>query len=471
MSDSRSPRNFDLVIIGGGSAASAATAEALRLGKSVAKIQHGPIGGTCLNVGCMPSKTLLAAAADRARSLRNSFDGVTTSAEDVRFGRLVADKERFLDSMRVHHVENARSGGFTHVDGRASFVPGAAGEPVRVRVESDGHAEVVEAGAVIVATGAAPFIPPIPGLSEVPYLTSATAMALDSLPASLLVIGGNAIGLEQAQLFASLGSRVTIVEVAPRIAPMEDPAISEALHQALVRQGVQIYTGAELSSVAQSETDVEAQMTVNGEAVHLQAEKVLVATGRRPNTAGLNAEALGIDIGPRGEIVTDPTLRTSHPRVWAAGDVVGGAQFVYVATLQGEIAAANALGGESRTMNEAAIPRVTFTSPPLASVGMTAAQAREEGIEADVRELNIADVARAMVSREEDGVLQLVSDRRTGRILGAHMVGAEAGEVISTVGYLLPLGADVEHLATSWVPFLTMSESLQIVARSAPITA
>ena len=460
---------FDLVIIGGGSAASAAVTEAVRLGKRVAKIQDGPIAGTCLNVGCLPSTTLLAAAKDYARARESGWSGAPTSAGPIDLGELVAHKERFLDAFRAIHRENAASGAFTHLDGVGRFVGERDG---LVQVAVSGRDGIVEARSVLIATGAEPFIPPIPGLAEADHLTSETSMSLQTLPSSLVIIGGNAIGLEQAQLFTALGTQVTVVEAASRIAPSEDPALSDALRDALRAQGVTIVTGADITEVEAGRGGaggfVVAAALGDG-SVRLEAEKILVATGRRPSAGRMNLAALGIATGARGEVLTDETLRTTHPQVWAAGDVTGQAQFVYVATAQGTAAAANALGGERRTLDYTTLPRVVFTSPPVASVGLTADQAGAAGVAVEVREVPMSHVSRALVDRATSGLIRLVSDRTNGRVLGVHMVGADAGEVIAVAGAVIALGGTVAQLATNWMPYLTMSEALQLVAAAAPL--
>ncbi|WP_347125393.1 mercury(II) reductase [Microbacterium sp. SY138] len=466
MSVNREGSTYDLVVIGGGSAASAAAAEALRLGKSVAKVQDGPIAGTCLNVGCIPSKTLLIAAADHARARRARFQGVNTFAGTVDLRALVADKEDFLDTLRRNQVEAAKTAGFADYRGRASFVADHTTELVRIRIDTPDGVEELQGSEVIIATGADSFIPPIPGLDSIDYLTSASAMALETLPASLLVIGGNAIGLEQAQLFSDLGTRVTVIEIAARIAPLEDPEMSTALQGALASQGMQFVTNAHVSEVSRTQEGVVMRLRVDGQQRELTADAVLVATGRRPLTDSLNLGAIGIETGSRGEVPVDENLRTVHPHVWAAGDVTGQAQFVYVATAQGRAAAANALGNSALALDYANLPRVTFTSPPIASVGLTAAQAMEQGIEVDVRRLDMAWVSRALVNRETDGLLKLVTDRASGRIIGAQMVGHEAGEIIAAAGFLASAGVTVQQLGDAWAPYLTMMESLQLIART-----
>lgn len=463
---------FDLVTLGSGSAARAAANEARRLGKSVAMIEHGVAGGTCLNVGCVPSKFLLAAAAVQSSANAHAFAGLGTAAGPVNMQLLIDDKDEFIAYLRERdHVAGPADAGIRVFRGSAAFVSQASQDIVELAVVAEGRNPArIAARHVLIATGASPFIPAIPGLSDIDYLTSSTAMALDHVPQSLLVIGGNAIGLEQAQLFSRLGAKVVVVELAPRIAPFEEPAISEALRVALSDEGIEFYCQANLTELRRNENGVMASIAYADGIHHVQVDEVLVATGRRPATAGLGLDAVGVSTGPRGEVVVDKYMRTSHPRIWAAGDVTGVAQFVYVASAQGTAAAANALDvAEPRSLDYSTVPRVTFTSPEVASVGLTTAQARTQGILCEVRESPMAHVVRAIVSRKTDGLIRLVSEAKTDRLLGAHMVGESAGEVIAAATYAISAGITVQQLAQMWSPSFTMSEALRNVAKSAPI--
>nr|WP_255426944.1 mercury(II) reductase [Pseudonocardia sp. C8] len=458
-----------MAVIGAGSAAKAAATEARRLGKSVVMVERDAPGGTCLNVGCVPSKSLLAAAAVRATAQGGRFPGVVTSAEPVDLELLVKDKDRLLGELRERdHVEGTAQAGIVLLRGAASFVPSEE-EHVELVVHGvEGEVARIGAEHALIATGARPYVPDVPGLGSVDYLTSSTAMSQERVPESLLVVGGNAIGLEQAQLFARLGARVTVVELAPRIAPFEDPSISAALQEALADEGIEFLTAATLEGVEPDGTGIVAAVVAGGETLSVPAEKILVATGRRPVTDGLGLDAVGVITGSRGEVVVDEFLRTAHPRIWAAGDVTGGRQFVYVAGAQGAAAIGNAFDDTPRALDYTTVPRVTFTSPALASVGMTPAEAEIAGQPYETRELPLASIPRALVSRRTGGRLTLVSDPGSGRVLGVHMVGEEAGEVITAATYALSAGFTVQQLATTWAPFLTMAESLRIVAQLSP---
>ncbi|USI93089.1 mercury(II) reductase [Rhodococcus pyridinivorans] len=462
---------YDLAVIGAGSAAKAAATHARQLGKSVVMIERDQPGGTCLNVGCIPSKLLLAAAAAQATAQSVAFTGLKTTAAPVDLAALVEDKDRFLALLRQRdHVDGTAEAGITLLRGTASFIPVTAGElPTLTVAGADSDKLEITAQQVLIATGAEPFVPAIAGLGGVDYLTSSTAMSLERVPESVLVVGGNAIGLEQAQLFSRLGSKVTVVEMASRIAPFEDSTISAVLQHALSAEGMVFHTGSSVTNVRPTRNGVLATVATGDGTLDLEAEKLLIATGRRPVTDGLGLAAVGVRTGSSGEIIADEHLRTTHSRIWAAGDVTGHRQFVYVAGAQGVTAANNALGDTLRTLDYTTVPRVTFTSPALASVGLTAAQAKELGVPCEIRELSLAKVPRAMVSRTTAGVVELVSDPVTGRLLGVHMVGADAGEVITAATYALTAGFTVQQLATTWAPFLTMAESLKLAAQVPPV--
>jgi mercuric reductase len=330
-----------------------------------------------------------------------------------------------------------------------------------------GGTTAIEAGHYLVATGAAPWIPPIPGLEQAEYLTSATAMELTELPESMLVIGGNAVGLELAQMFARLGTRVTIAEALDRLAPFEEPEVSAAIEDVLDGEGIGILTAANVLSVRRNATARSVTIkTAGGQQRELAYGEILAAAGRRPVTAGLNLDDAGVKTGGGGEILTDEYQRTANPRIWAAGDVTGGPQFAYVAAAQGSRAAANALHNAGRTVDYTALPRVTFTSPAIASAGITEAGLLGTGVACDCRVLPLSAVPRAAVSRDTRGMVKLVAEAGTGRVRGVHAVADGAGEMITAASYAIRAQMSVTDLAEAWAPYLTMSEGLRLAAQA-----
>jgi len=451
------PNGYDLAVIGSGSAAFAAAIKGSSLGARVVLIERGTVGGTCVNVGCIPSKHLLAAS-DLYRSVGDHpFDGIGIRQVDVDLRRLVAKKDEVVREMREEkYIDLASRHGFEVVRGHARF----AG-PDRLAV--DDH-EIVAAH-ILIATGARPWAPPIQGLEEVGYLASTTAMELSELPESVVVIGGNYVGLELGQVFADLGSQVTIVEALDRIAPLEEPEISEAMTRILEGQGVHVVTSATVRRVEPGTPTTVMADTPSGEQ-KVSAAQILVATGRRPVTDGLDLHEAGVELDGHGMLVLDEALRTTNPNVFAAGDVTGAPQFVYVAAAQGTLAAENALTGSVREMDYTALPRVTFTSPNIAAVGLTDEQAQAAGYACECRVLDLQHVPRARVNLDTRGLVKIVADRANGRVLGVHLLAGNAGDVILAGVYAVKFGLTVDDLANTWAPYLTMAEGVKLAAQA-----
>jgi mercuric reductase len=458
---------YDLAIIGSGGAAFAAAITARDASASVVMIERGTVGGTCVNTGCVPSKALLAAAAARHDAASQQFPGIATQAGPVDMAALADGKDELVAAMRASKYTGlAADYGWEIIAGTARFTGGPDAPVLQVR-RSDGGTVTIEAGQYLVATGAAPCIPPIAGLEQAGYLTSATAMELTELPESMLVVGGNAVGLELAQLFARLGTRITIAEALDRLAPFGEPEISAAIEDAFDEEGIAILTTATVTSVRGDATarSVTIKMA-DGPERELAYEQILVAAGRRPVTAGLNLDAAGVKTGWRGEIVTDESGRTVNPRIWAAGDVTGAPQFVYVAAAQGSVAASNALLDTERAVDYTALPQVTFTSPAIASAGLTEAELLRRGVACDCRVLPLSAVPRAIVARDTRGVVKLVAEAGTGRVRGVHAVADGAGEMITAASYAIHAGMTVADLAEAWAPYLTISEGLRLAAQA-----
>lgn len=448
----QSDGHIHLMVIGGGSAGFAAAIKGAELGYRVALVNAGTIGGTCVNVGCVPSKALIRAMEHYHRAGEHPFRGVQTMKGALNWAQVVAHKDELVAELRQAKYIDVLSGypNITYIEGRARLTGGNG-------VEING--QVYSPDKIILTTGASPWAPPIPGLAESGYLTSTTAMELAELPRSLIVLGANAVGLEQAQIFARAGVVVTVVELLPRIAPFEDEAISAALQQTLEAEGLRFETG--FQSVAVRRVDGRVVLRAeDGRSV--EGEQVLVATGRRPNTRGLGVEDAGVETGKRGEVLVDNTLRTTNPDVYAAGDVTGRDMFVYVAAYAGGLAAENALTGANGRYDTAYIARVTFTDPQIASAGLTEAQAREQGYAVKTSTLPMAYVPRALAARDTRGLIKLVADAATNRLLGAHILAPEAGEMIQTAALGLKLGLTVSDLRETLFPYLTNVEGLKL---------
>lgn len=445
--------DVDLAVIGSGGAAMAAGIAARKAGATVMLVERGSLGGTCVNVGCVPSKTLLAAAGTRHAALANPFPGAPTSAAGVDLGSLIEQKSQLIGQLRQHkYADVANAWGFPVVPGQARFTGNTT-------LEVGGAA--VRARAYLVATGAQPVVTGIEGIESVDYLTSTTAMELAELPQSLVVIGGGYVGMEQAQLFAHLGSRVTVVG---RLAPRAEPELQAVMRSVFGDDGISVL---EAHATRVQPTDEGHIVVTTNSGEQVTGHRVLVATGRRPDTSALNLPAAGVETDERGFVVVDPHQRTSNPRIYAAGDVTGGAQYVYVAAASGRVAAVNALGAEAvkpESVDYAGLPAVMFTRPQVASAGLTEADALAAGHTCACRVLSMEDVPRALVNHDTRGALKLVADATTGTVLGVHAVADGAGEIMLAATYAIKMGLTVDDIADTWAPYLTMAESLRIAA-------
>ena len=441
--------DYDLVVIGTGGAAMAAGIEARGRGKSVLLVEHGVLGGTCLNIGCVPSKNLLAAAGQRHRAASNrAFPMVQTSAGAVDLPALMAQKQELIDSLRqAKYADVADAHGFPVRYGHARFVD-------EQTLEVDG--ERISAPAYVVATGAAPHVPDLPGLDQVDWLTSTTAMEQQSLPESMVVMGGGYVGLEQAQLWAHLGVQVTLVG---RFAPHAEPEIADVVRGVFADDGIAVV---EQRAVSVEKTGDTVTARTDG-GLEVSGERLLVATGRFADTGDLGLDAAGVKTDDRGFVVVDANQRTSNPRVFAAGDVSGGPQYVYVAAQTGHVAAAGALG-EPSTVDYRGLPGVTFTTPQIASAGLTEEQALAAGHSCDCRVLGAKDIPRALANRDTRGALKIVVDADSKKVLGVHAALDGAGDVMLAATYAIKFGLTVDDLADTWAPYLTMSEALRIAA-------
>jgi mercuric reductase len=448
--------DYDLLIIGSGGAAFSAAIKAVEYGARVAIIERGTVGGTCVNIGCVPSKTLLRAGEINHLAARNPFAGLHTSADHVDLASLVEQKNALVDDMRHKKYESLIDDyGFELIRGEARFID-------EKTIEVDGRH--ITAQSFLIATGASPLIPEMPGLKDVEYLTSTSALQLKEVPKRLAVIGSGYIAMELGQLFHNLGSQVTLMQRSKRVLKEYDPEISDAVSKFILEQGIELITGAAYEHIEEVGGIKRIHIEAAGEKRIIEAEQLLIAAGRRPNTDTLNLEAAGVQAGKRGEVIVGDDLRTSNPRIFAAGDVTMGPQFVYVAAYEGGIVADNAVGGLNRKADLSAVPGVTFTNPSIATVGLTEEQAKEKGYKVKTSVLPLDAVPRANVNRETSGVFKLVVDEETHKILGVHVVAENAGEVIYAATLAVKFGLTVDNLRESLAPYLTMAEGLKLAA-------
>jgi mercuric reductase len=456
--------DYDLLILGAGSAAFAAAITARDAGARVGMVEAGTLGGTCVNVGCVPSKALLRAGELAWQAGHHPFAGLQTTSGPVDLAALVSSKDELVAELRqAKYADLVDAYGFEVIAGHARFTERSA-DPATVQVQVDGRR--LRASVVLVATGASPAVPPIPGLAEADFLTSTSALDLKEIPRRLVVIGANAVGLELGQFFLHLGSQVTFLDVADRIAPLEEPEASAALTEVLTAQGATVHAPAQVLAVERDGEVRRVRVRVDGTERSIDADEVLVATGRRPNIAGLGLDAARIAVDGRGAVVVDEQLRTSNPRVWAAGDVTAAPQFVYVAAAHGALAADNAPRGAGRTVDDTGLPRVIFTSPQLAGAGLTEQAARAAGHQVRSAVLPLGAVPRALVNRDTRGLVKLVVDATSGRLLGATIVADGAADAIQAAVLAIRAGMTTAELAATFHPYLTIAEGLKLAAQS-----
>lgn len=448
-----------IAIIGSGGAAMAAALEAIGQGAHVTLIERGLIGGTCVNIGCVPSKIMIRAA-HVAHLRRNSpFDGGIAAVEPaIDRRKLLAQQQARVDALRHAKYENILDGNpaITVLRGEARFK-----DENRLLVSSsDGSERAVTFDRCLIATGASPAVPPIEGLNETPYWTSTEALASDTIPARLAVIGSSVVALELAQAFSRLGSRV-IVLARHSLFFREDPAIGAAITSAFRAEGIEVLEHTQATGVAYAGGEF-LLTTKEGE---LRVDQLLLAAGRTPNTRSLALEAARVAATPQGSIVIDRAMRTSNQNVYAAGDCTDQPQFVYVAAAAGKRAAINMTGGEA-ALDLSTMPAVVFTDPQVATVGASEVEARSMGIETDSRMLTLENVPRALANFDTRGFIKLVVEAGSGRLLGVQAVAPAAGELIQTAAFAIRARMTVQDLADQLFPYLTMVEGLKLAAQT-----
>ena len=460
--------DFDLAVIGSGGGAFSAAIRATNLGKRVAMIERSTIGGTCVNTGCVPSKALLAAAEARHVALDASrFPGIRASAEPVDMRALVEGKRVLVEGMRSEkYVDLIGEYGWELVQGDATFT-GVPEDPTLGVTDLEGREVPIRAAHYLIATGSTPWAPEIEGLAEVDYLTSTTAMELPEVPESLLVLGGGPVAIEMAQLFSRLGSKVTML-VRSRLASSEEPEVARALGAVFADEGIRVVRRAALTSVRTDPAtgEILASASVSGGREEFRTAKLLVAAGRRPVTQGLRLDTVGVATGELGEVVVNDELVTSNPRIWAAGDVTGHPEYVYVAAAHGALVVENAFNDAGRKIDYGHLPRIIFSSPTVAAVGLTDRQANQFGIRCRCQVVPMEYVPRAIVNRDTRGFIKMVAEAGTGRIVGLTAVGKEAADLAAAGVYILEAGMTVEQVGKLWSPYLTMAEGIKITAQS-----
>ncbi|MCL5429032.1 MAG: mercury(II) reductase [Chloroflexi bacterium] len=461
--------DFDLLILGSGSTAFAAAIRAAELGKTAAMTEMRTLGGTCVNRGCLPSKNLIEAARIVWESAHPRYDGLKPEKIEIDFEKLISQKQGVVRSYRDKKYQSIVS-----EEERIKVIAGKA-KLIDAHTAVVGD-EKISGDQVLIATGSRPAIPLIEGLDKVKYLTSdlltsGESSELTELPQSLVIIGGGYIALELGQMFHRFGVKVTILERGRKILPHYEPEVSRALSNILRAEGVNLVTSASVIRVLQrSQNEIEVTALINNQEQSFSAQKLLVATGRLPNTDEVGTKTVGIELDQQGFVNVTEELQTNIPNIWAAGDVIGnhaGSQLATpVGARDGVVAAMNALGNAHRKVDHRVIPRTIFTDPQVATVGMTDAEANATGLRCWCGTIPLELVPRAGATHQTNGLAKMVINRDSQEVLGVSLVMPNAGEVIHEAAMAMKFHAKLEDFIDLIHVYPTMAEALKIAAIS-----
>ena len=450
--------DYDLLVIGAGAAGSTAASTAAQNGIRVALVERDKIGGTCLNYGCDPTKTMIHIAGLLYHAHQAEQFGLRISDAKADWTSVMSWVQQVQLRIRGGTSEEAAAQlsdkGIQVLQGEASFV-----SPHELTVGG----KTVSANRIIVAAGSQEVIPPIEGLNEAGFITNVEAVSLPTLPNRLAVVGGGAIGIEFAQMFHRFGVEVTVLERSSMILDKEDREVADTLCSLLEKEGLRLETSAELKHVQHDAQGKCLTIRCGDRAVEqLVVDELLLAIGRQPSVASLQLEKAGVKTSKKG-IEVDATLRTNVPHIWAAGDITGGLQFTHVAYEQGKLAAHNAFAQEPQTFGNRVIPWVTFSDPALAHVGKTEEQLRQEKVEYRATRLYFKDVERAIAEGATTGLVKLLIDKQ-GKILGGHILAPKAGDLLAPIILAMHAGLPAETVASTIIPYPTMIEGVRWAA-------
>jgi pyruvate/2-oxoglutarate dehydrogenase complex dihydrolipoamide dehydrogenase (E3) component len=455
-------QEYDLVVIGGGSAGMKAARTAARMGKSVAMAEERELGGECFWAGCVPTKALVRAA-DVWHLVRNSAQfGIHANVRKADFREAMAYKDRAVAQVGGTGAEpddaRLRRIGIAYYHTRATFCDSNVVQMGR---------DVVRAKKLIIATGTIPHVPYVDGLEDVGYITNREAVALLELPKHLIVLGGGPIGLEFAQVYRRFGADVTVVEVGPQILPKEDAQIAELVTGYLREEGIRVITNAETIRAARTLSGKSLVIRIAGVDESLEADEILVATGRAAAVGDLDLDSAGVRYSQRC-VDADDFLKTNQPHILVAGDAAGGYLFTHVASYEGRLAAENAFSEEPRPYNPRVVPRATFVDPEVASIGYTPAAAIDAGIEIAIQSFSFADLDRAILHGDPRGIVKLVIKAKTHEIIGGHIVGQQASALIAEIALAMSHRLPVQAIADTMHAYPSFPEAIEAAALSTP---
>lgn len=463
--DSTLALEYDIAIIGLGAAAFSASIKASEISENkarIAMIGTGPLGGTCVNVGCVPSKYLIEASNSYFYSKKGRFPGINSNGSKLDFGLLMKGLRDLVTRMRNEKYAKVLKSypNVEPIEGKARFV---SSKEIEVY---NGNVKKIKAEKIIVAVGSRPSVPNIDGINDVDHLTSDTIWSLDSLPDSIVIVGGGAIGLEIGQALQHLGSEVTIIEATPRIVPTAEPEISELLKEYLEEEGMRIITKARIASVSNKQHKINTQIITSSGKKEIESEKILVATGRAPNTDQLRLDKAGVKTDAKGFIITDETMKTSNSSIYAAGDCVPKKLMLEtLAAREGVVAASNIMGIKE-TIDYSSTPWAVFTWPQIASVGYNEQEFMKLNGSCSCRVLSIENVPKADIIGEKTGLAKIVVNPSNGKVVGVHVLSAFATEFIIEGAYAIKYGMNYEDIIRTTHVFPTVAESIKLASQS-----
>lgn len=451
----------EVAIIGGGPAGYVAAIRAAQLGGEVILIEKDKLGGVCLNVGCIPTKVLVRSCEIFSIVEKADKFGLETDEVKIDLSKLMKRKKRVVSRLVGGVNYLLKKNNVKWIKGKGKIL-----DPSTISVESENGNYQIKSKNIIIATGSSPAILPLEGIDKDCVLTSTEALEIDNPPENLLIVGGGVIGVEFAFIYTTLGSKVTIVEMLPRILPGEDGEITEKLKEIMLKEGITIYTGSVLNSIKKEGKGYKGFIKTPEGEKEVYFDKILISIGRRPNSQEIGLEKVGIETDDRGWIKVNSQMMTNIPGVYAAGDVIGGYCLAHVAYMEGEIAAENAMKRPSQA-NYRAVPRFVCSSPEVAAVGLTEEKAREKGYKVRVGKFPFSANGKALILGETDGLVKVVCDSETEEILGVHILGPQATDLILEGTLAVNLESTLEEIIQTIHPHPGLGEAIREAALDA----
>lgn len=453
--------HFDLIIIGGGSAAFSAAIKANELGLTTLMVNAGlALGGTCVNVGCVPSKTLIRAAETAYHASHSNFAGIKPKGVDIDFAQVIRDKKQLVSTLQQKKYMDVVSDFETLqiVEGWAEFM-----DDKTILVNGKDEYTAIK---FIVATGATTNVPDIEGLKDIGYLTNVSLFDLEEQPESITIMGAGYIGLEIAMAYTRLGTKVRIIEFTDRVLRTQTPDISEELEMYMKKEGIKILPNFRAVKFEKSGNDtiIHCKCPDGSFTKLIEPGKVVVASGTKPNTQKLGLQNIGLQLTKSGQIQVNELMETNLPNIYAVGDVANTPAFVYTAAYEGKIAVENAFTGSEKKADYSSLPWVVFTDPQIAGAGLDEAQAAAKNIPFEVSKLSLSDVPRSLAANDTRGFIKLIRNPETDKLLGARIVAPEGGELIMELSLAIKYGITITDLAQSFHPYLTLGEGIKLAA-------